>query len=92
MNRVELEAYVAEKTEVDKDTVAKVLDGIIEVVTEALANGDDVRIVRFLSLGVKERAARVGKNPKTGEAIMIPASRRVALRIGKPLARAINGE
>lgn len=92
MNRVELEAYVAERTGIKKHVVADVLDATLDIVTKALREGDTVRLVGFMTLNVKDRAARVGKNPKTGETIPIPASRKVTFRAGKDLAKAVNGK
>jgi len=90
MNRVELEAFVAERTGIKKNDVAKVLDATLDIVTKALSDGDTVRLVGFMTLNVKDRAARVGKNPKTGETIPIAASRKVAFRAGKDLTKAVN--
>jgi nucleoid DNA-binding protein len=92
MNRVELEAAVAERTGHPKKVVTDVVGSVLAAVTESLAKGDSVRLVGFATLAVKDRAERAGKNPKTGEAIVIPASRKVAFRAGKDLKTAVAGE
>jgi len=92
MNRVELEAFVAERTGIKKAVVSEVLDSTLEVIAKALGEGDTVRLVGFMTLHVKDRAARVGKNPKTGATIPIPASRKVAFRAGSELTKAVNGK
>lgn len=90
MNKIELEAAVAEKAGVNKKIVADVLAAQIEIITETLANGEPVRLTGFATLGIRNREARLGKNPKTGETINIPASRKVTIRPGKDLVAAIN--
>lgn len=91
MNRVELEAFVAERTGIEKRDVAKVLGATLDVISQTLANGDPVRLVGFMTLRVSDRPARKGKNPKTGETIDIEASRKIAFSAGKDLKRAVNG-
>ena len=75
MNKAELAAAVAEKIGASK----KVSD------TESLVKGDKVQLVGFGSFEVKERAARVGRNPRTKEEIAIPASRVASFKVGKAL-------
>jgi len=90
MNKIELEAAVSEKAGVNKKVVADVLAAQLAIITDTLANGESVKLTGFATLGVKDRKARVGKNPKTGESINIPASRKVTVKAGKDLLAAIN--
>lgn len=76
MNKSELVAAVTEHIDgVDKKTVAKVLDGILDVIPMAVAAGDPVEIKGFGTFEIAERAARTGRNPQTGEPLEIAASR-----------------
>lgn len=90
MNKIELEAVVAEKTGMNRFAVTEIVDTVWSSITEALARGEPVRITGFATFAVKDRAARQGKNPKTGENITIKASRKVSLRPGKDLTAAVN--
>lgn len=90
MNKIELEAAISEKAGVNKKIVADVIAAQIAIITDTLANGEGVRLTGFATIGVKDRAARLGKNPKTGESINIPANRKVTLKPGKDLVAAIN--
>ena len=73
MNKQELVSAIAEKTEKPKKETAIVVDLIIETITEALANGDEVSFAGFGKFKTLERAARTGRNPQTGEEIEIEA-------------------
>ena len=77
MNRRELVAILAERTESDKRTADAALQAFIDTVTEAVATGEPVAISGFAKFARVDRAARMGRNPQTGEAIKIKASRRV---------------
>lgn len=90
MNKIELEAAVSEKAGVNKKIVADVIAATLAIVTETLANDEAVRLTGFGTFAVKHRVARVGKNPKTGETLNIPASKKVSLKAGKDLVAAIN--
>lgn len=85
MNKKELVNLIAEKTETTKKDAATVVDAVIEVVTEALSKGEKVRITGFGTFEVRERAARTGYNPQTGEPIDIPATKYPAFKAGKQL-------
>ena len=85
MNKKELVNLIAEKTETTKKDAAAVVDAVIEVVTEALSKGEKVRITGFGTFEVRERAARTGYNPQTGEPIDIPATKYPAFKAGKRL-------
>ncbi len=91
MNKLELTAAVADKvTGLTKKQAAEAVSAVIDAITEALAAGDDVKITGFGSFEVKERAAREGRNPKTGEKVMIPASKYVAFSAGSSLKNDVN--
>ena len=85
MNKSELISKVAEMTDLSKKDVTKAVDAVFEAITEALQNGDKVQLVGFGNFEVRERSARKGRNPQTGEEIDIPASRVPAFRPGKLL-------
>jgi DNA-binding protein HU-beta len=77
MNRRDLVAVLAERSETDKRSADAALQVFIDVVTETVASGEPVAISGFAKFARVERAARMGRNPQTGEAIRIKASRRV---------------
>ena len=85
MNKTELIAAITEKTGFTKKDAEKALNSVVEVITDALTNGDKVQIVGFGSFEVKKREARVGRNPKTKEAIEIPATKVPVFKAGKLL-------
>ena len=76
---------VKAKTDLSAKTTGEVVDALLEVITEALADGDSVRFTGFGTFSVTERAARTGKNPRTGEMIEIAASKSVSFKAGKSL-------
>lgn len=85
MNKTELIAMVAEKSELTKKDASKAVDAIFASISESLQNGDKVQIIGFGNFEVRERAARKGRNPQTGEEIDIPASKVPAFKPGKGL-------
>jgi DNA-binding protein HU-beta len=85
MNKAELIAKTAEKAGLSKKDSEKVVNAAIDSIAEALASGDKVQLVGFGVFEVKERAARMGRNPKTKEAIEIPASKTPVFKAGKAL-------
>ncbi|CAK8740693.1 DNA-binding protein HU [Sodalis praecaptivus] len=89
MNKLELMRVVSEKTGISQAKAGLVIDAITEAVTQALATGDAVSLVGFGTFEVKSRAERPGRNPKTGEAMTIPAARVPAFRAGKALKEAV---
>ena len=89
MNKTELIAAVAEKSGLSKKDSEKAVSAVFDAVTEALVAGDKVQLVGFGTFDVKERAARVGRNPKTKEEIQIPASRVASFKVGKALKDAV---
>lgn len=90
MNRKELVDILATKSGKSKAEADRTLGLLIETITEALAKGDDVALVGFGTFGVSERAARQGRNPKTGETIQIAASRTPSFKAGAALKAAVN--
>ncbi len=90
MNKTELIAAIAEKTAMTKKDVEKTIKAYEEVVTEELAMGGKIQSVGFGTFEVTERKEREGRNPKTKEKIMIPASKSVKFKVGKALKEAVN--
>ena len=85
MNRTELISAMSEKSELTKVDTEKALKAFIDTVTEELKNDGKVQLVGFGTFEVTERAARKGRNPKTSEEIMIPASKSPRFKAGKAL-------
>ena len=90
MNKTELVAAVAENTGMSKKDSEKAVNAAFDSITEALAAGEKVQLVGFGAFEVKERNARVGRNPKTKETIEIPASRVASFKVGKALKDAVS--
>lgn len=90
MNKTELIAAVADKTELSKKDAEAAITAAIEAITEALVQQEKVQLVGFGSFEVKTRAERVGRNPKTKEAIQIPASKAPVFKPGKALKDAVS--
>ncbi len=91
MNKQDLIAAVADSAGLTKAAAAKAVDAIFDAITETLKSGDEVRLVGFGSFSVSERAATTGRNPRTGEAIQIAASKNPKFSAGKALKDAVNG-
>lgn len=89
MNRSELIDAIANAAELSKAGATKALDATIESITSALKNADPVSLVGFGTFTVKERAARDGRNPRTGETIRIKAAKQPVFKAGKALKDAI---
>lgn len=90
MNKAELVGSVAEKAEVTKKDAERVITAVFDVVEEVLAKGEKVQLVGFGTFEVRDRAARTGRNPQTGEEIEIAATRVPAFRAGKSLRDSIS--
>ncbi len=90
MKKIELIADMAAQAELTKTDAGKALDAFIAVVSEALNKDDSVTIVGFGTFEVRKRKARTGRNPKTGEALKIKASKVPAFKAGKALKDAVN--
>jgi len=90
MNKADLVAAIAERTEVSKKDAEKALKAFVDVVTEELKKGEKVQLVGFGTFEVSERAAREGRNPANGEPMQIAASKAPKFKAGKALKDAIN--
>ena len=90
MNKTELVAAIAEKTELSKADSEKALKAFIETVEGALKKGDKVQLVGFGTFEVKKTAARTGYNPRTGEKLKIKASKTPKFKAGKAFKDAVN--
>jgi DNA-binding protein HU-beta len=90
VNKNDLVDAVAERTGLAKSDAARAVEAVLGTVTETLQKGDQVALSGFGTFVVKERAARTGRNPRTGESIAIPASRVPAFKAGKALKDALN--
>ena len=89
MNKQELISAAAEKTGFSKKDTEAMLNAVLDTIVSALEEGEKVQLVGFGSFEVKQRAARIGRNPKTKEAIEIPASKAPAFKPGKALKDAL---
>lgn len=89
MNKAELIASVAEKTGISKKDSEKAVNAAIDSIVETLVAGEKVSIVGFGAFDVKERGARIGRNPKTREEIEIPATKVPFFKAGKALKDAV---
>ena len=90
MNKTELIAAVAEKAELSKKDAEKAIKAFTDVVSEELVNGGKIQLVGFGTFEVAERGEREGRNPKTGEDMMISASRTPKFKAGKALKDMVN--
>ena len=90
MNKAELIAAVAENAELTKKDAEKAVKAFIDVVTDELKKGEKVQVVGFGTFEVAERAAREGRNPKTGEKMPIAASKTPKFKAGKALKDQVN--
>ncbi|MFD1409822.1 HU family DNA-binding protein [Kroppenstedtia eburnea] len=90
MNKTELIERVAESTGKTKKESAQLVEAVLDSIAEALRNGEKVSLIGFGNFEVRERAARTGRNPQTGEPIEIGASKVPAFKPGKQLKEAVN--
>jgi DNA-binding protein HU-beta len=90
MNKGELIEAVASSANLSRADATKAVDAILDSVTNTLAKGSAVSLVGFGTFSVKSRAARMGRNPRTGESIQIPASNVPGFKAGKALKDAVN--
>ena len=90
MNKTELIAAVAEKAELSKKDAEKAVKAFTDAVAEELVKGGKVQLVGIGTFEVAERAAREGRNPKTGNAMPIPASKTPKFKAGKALKDEVN--
>jgi DNA-binding protein HU-beta len=90
MNKNDVIDAVSERTGLAKSDAARAVEAVLATLTEALQKGDTVALSGFGSFLAKARAARTGRNPRTGEPIAIPASRVPSFKAGKALKDAVN--
>ncbi len=90
MNKSELIDAMADSADISKAAAGRALDGFIDAITNAVKTGDTVSIVGFGTFLLRERAARTGRNPKTGKTIEIAASKAPAFKAGKGFKDAVN--
>ncbi|GAA4343272.1 HU family DNA-binding protein [Kangiella taiwanensis] len=90
MNKSELIDAIAAGADISKAAAGRALDSMLDAVTDSLQKGEGVSLVGFGTFSVKERAARTGRNPKTGETIQIKAAKVPGFKAGKALKDAVN--
>lgn len=90
MNKSELIDAVAASADLSKADASKAVDAFMDSVTGALKRGEEVTLVGFGTFTVRDRAARTGRNPRTGESIQIPASKMPGFKAGKALKDSVN--
>jgi len=90
MNKSELVDSIAEKSGLNKSQAGEALNAMMESIGEALEAGDTISLVGFGTFTVKDRKARTGRNPKTGEELSIPASKVPSFKAGKNLKERLN--
>lgn len=90
MNKTELIDRIAESADISKASAGRALDATIEAITDSLKQADPVALVGFGTFTVRERAARTGRNPQTGQPIQISAAKVPAFKPGKALKDALN--
>jgi len=89
MNKAELINHVASTADLSKSTATDVVEAVLSGITNSLSKGDSVNIVGFGAFSVTERAARTARNPRTGEAIEVAASKAPKFKAGKALKDAV---
>lgn len=90
MNKAELIEAVADGANLSKADAGRAVDAVVDAVSSTLKKGQQVSVVGFGTFSVKHRAARSGRNPRTGETIAIPASNVPGFKAGKALKDAVN--
>lgn len=90
MNKTELISAMADRTDLSKKNCENALKAFVDVVTDALKEGDKVQVVGFGTFEVSERGEREGRNPHTGETMIIKASKNPKFKAGKALKDAMN--
>lgn len=89
MNKAELVMEIAKRTGVKQPDIKKVLNGAAGAICDALSKDEDVTWTGFGALKVRTRAARVGRNPKTGESVNIPPRKGITFRPGKKMSESL---
>ena len=90
MNKSELIEAIAASADIPKAAATRALDAMVESVTDSLKKGECVSLVGFGTFAIKERAARTGRNPQTGQPIEISAAKVPSFKAGKALKDAVN--
>jgi DNA-binding protein HU-beta len=90
VNKADLIDTIASAADINKSDAGRALDAVIDGITDALKRGDQVSLVGFGTFSVKHRAGREGRNPQTGETIMIKPSNVPGFKAGKALKDAVN--
>ena len=90
MNKNDLIASVASSAGLSKSDATRSIESLLDTITNALKRGEKVSIVGFGNFSISERKATTGRNPRTGESIQIPASKRPKFSVGKALKEAVN--
>lgn len=90
MNKQELIDFVAKQADLPKTKAQSAIEALFEGIKSTLKKGGEVRLVGFGTFSVAQRAATTGRNPRTGEAINIPASKQPKFKAGKELKEAVN--
>ena len=90
MNKAALIEALASKANLTKKQAEEVLGNMLELITDSLKKGEEVNLYGLGTFKVAKRAAREGRNPKTGEKLKIPASRRVNFKVSRTLKQAVN--
>ena len=90
MNKADFIGAVSTAGELSKADAARAVDAVIEVIKSSLKQGDNISLVGFGTFEVRERAARQGRNPRTGDTIEIKASKIPSFKAGKALKDAVN--
>ncbi|MCM3714084.1 HU family DNA-binding protein [Alkalihalobacillus oceani] len=89
MNKTELVQAIAERTQLSKKDAGNAVNAVFDLITETMSSGDTVQLIGFGNFEVRERAARKGRNPQTGEEIDIAATKTPAFKAGKQLKEAV---
>ena len=90
MNKTDLIEIVAKEANLKKKDAESAVNAVFVAITKALEDGDKVQLIGFGTFEVKDRAAKAGRNPATGEAIEIPASKQIKFSAGKPFKDKVN--
>jgi DNA-binding protein HU-beta len=91
VNKHELIDHVSAQADISKAAAGRAIDATLEAMKNALQNGDSVTLIGFGTFEVRERAARSGRDPRTGDPIDIPATRNPSFKAGKALRDAVRG-
>ena len=90
MRESDIASHVADRTGIGRSAAGEAVDAVFAAIAEALARGEDVRVASFGTFGTRNRPARAGRNPRTGESLNIAASTVPTFKPGKPLKDAVN--